>query len=126
MMSAPCADMRLSGWYRFGGDAGNQMADTCVNIGHCGTWYPGWISGGHPTMADGAVVRKTCFTTNHGCCSASIYISVRNCGGFHVYNLTSLTACNLRYCGNGLEPPTTVAPGRDTLFSFSCILYTTN
>ena len=51
-----CKDTtRLLGWYRFGGEAGTQMADTCVTMRHCGAWYPGWLSGGHPSVSDGAV-----------------------------------------------------------------------
>ncbi|XP_068708203.1 uncharacterized protein [Montipora foliosa] len=34
------------------------MADTCVEMYHCGAVYPGWLSGGHPSVKDGAVVRR--------------------------------------------------------------------
>ena len=94
------------------------MADTCVNIGHCGTGpgtgYPGWLSGGHPTVADGVAVGKTCFNTISGCFGASVFIRVRNCGKFYVYNLLPIDGlCYLRYCGNGFEQPTTTTPGKD-------------
>ena len=108
-----CADVLLSGWYRFGGEAGSQMANKCVQENHCGIRHPGWLSGGHPTMADGTVVRKVCFNYFRGCCQGSIYISVRNCGGFYVYNLKSLS-CYFRYCAsNGSEPTTAFTTGKN-------------
>ena len=109
-----CGDTTLSIWYRFGGDAGNKIADACVKMNHCGVMNPGWLNGGHPAVADGTVLRRVCFSTDQSCCQKSIYISVRNCGEFYVYNLTSLPTCNLRYCGEGIEPPTTLPPGRNT------------
>ena len=112
-----CSDTALSGWYRFSGEAGNQMADSCVSRSHCGAMLPGWLSGGHPKVEEGVVQRKVCFTAN-SCCHSSIYTSVRNCGLFYVYKLTPLPACNLRYCGSEVLPPTTISPGRITRFVF--------
>ena len=124
-----CGESKLLGWYRFGGDAGTQMADTCVMMRHCGARYPGWLSGGHPSVSDGAVLRKVCFTGSWGCCHYSAFISVRNCNGFYVYKLSTLThyyyyyyyyhsyyyQCNSRYCSsNGSERPTT--GGREICF----------
>ena len=107
----------LSGWYRFDREAGNQMADTCVERYHCGAYYPGWLSGGHPSVEDGAVVRRVCFNRYWGCCDYFVYISVRNCGGFYVYKLTSLPSyrCYYRYCaskGSELVLPTTLTTGK--------------
>ncbi|XP_068711530.1 uncharacterized protein [Montipora foliosa] len=105
-----CKDNFKPGWYRFGGEAGNQMADTCVKMCHCGAWYPGWLTGGHPSVEDGAAVRKVCFVRGLGCCEASEYISVRNCSGFYVYNLTSIpsSSCYYGYCAStGFKEPTT-------------------
>ncbi|XP_015768424.1 PREDICTED: uncharacterized protein LOC107347066 isoform X8 [Acropora digitifera] len=109
---ANCNDTtKLIGWYRFGGEAGTQMADTCVKMRHCGAWYPGWLSGGHPSLSDGAVLRKVCFTRYRGCCHYSTFISVRNCSGFYVYKLSPVypyNSCEFRYCStNGFELPTT-------------------
>jgi hypothetical protein len=34
----------VEGWYRFKGNAGTAMADTCVTkAGSCGTLLPGWL-----------------------------------------------------------------------------------
>ena len=87
------------------------MADTCVKMCHCAVWHPGWLTGGHPSVEDGTVVRKVCFAGSLGCCKASVYISVRNCSGFYVYNLTSMPSryyCDYGYCASsGFEEATT-------------------
>ncbi|KAL9973650.1 hypothetical protein ACROYT_G020131 [Oculina patagonica] len=95
-------DEELSGWYRFGGEAGNQMADSCVSRRHCGAGMPGWLDGSHPSMADGVVRRKVCFQWLNYCCQRITAINVRNCGRFYVYKLKKPPVCNARYCGNGL------------------------
>ena len=104
----------VSGWYRLGGKAGNQMAESCVNTGLCGADEPGWLSGAQPSVSDGVVQRKVCFHRPDNCCGWSMYIDVRNCTGFYVYKLKPPppSEYNLRYCGNGLPP----APGRNILF----------
>ncbi|CAB4036799.1 Hypothetical predicted protein, partial [Paramuricea clavata] len=61
-------DDGLSGWYRFGGGAGIKMASSCVPQRRCGTHAPGWMNGAHPTVADGKVTRKVCYTWINGCC----------------------------------------------------------
>ena len=111
-------DDSLSGWYRFGGGAGNQMPKSCVAMYHCGTAMPGWLNGSHPAVADGAVQRTVCFNAANNCCYHSTNITVRNCGGFYVYRLKQPPTCHLRYCGNGVTP---VTPGKGT-FSYNCIL----
>ncbi|XP_073250462.1 uncharacterized protein [Porites lutea] len=94
-------DANLNGWYRFNGEAGTQMADSCVNMYHCGTESPGWLNGTHPDLADGAVKRQVCFSSFDNCCHHSNEITVQHCGGFYVYKLEGQSHCNLRYCGNG-------------------------
>ena len=94
--------MLSTDWYRFSGAAGNQMVESCVDMYRCGTIYPGWLDGSHPTVNEGAVQRRVCFSYyvyGGDCCSLSTYIRVRNCGGFFVYQLKPLTVCNSRYCG---------------------------
>ena len=96
-------DANLNGWYRFNGEAGTQMADSCVNVYHCGTESPGWLNGTHPGLNDGAVRRQVCFSSFDNCCHHSNEITVQHCGGFYVYKLERQFQCNLRYCGNGLR-----------------------
>ena len=98
-------DDDLNGWYRFGGDAGKQMADSCVPEFRCGAELPGWLNGSHPEIAEGAVRRKVCFRYKNNCCEYSTSITVRNCGGFYVYHLGKPPICNFRYCGNGTHKP---------------------
>jgi len=98
-------DDLVPGWYRFQEDAGYQMADRCVPMNHCGTEQPGWLSGSHPTVAEGVVTRKVCyegriFDWYSSCCFYSNNIRVRNCGAFFVYELQKPPICSLRYCGN--------------------------
>ena len=78
------------------------MSEKCQSPGHCGTQYPGWIAAGrYPTVADGVVTRKVCFSRDtNDCCYWSEYIKVRNCGEFFVYQLKPAPRCPLRYCGN--------------------------
>ena len=88
------------GWYRFTGAAGDKMPTECVPVRRCGTHAPGWLSGAHPTLAEGAVARKVCYHWTGRCCQWSNNIKIRNCGGFFVYELQKTPVCSLRYCGN--------------------------
>ena len=100
-------DDLVPGWYRFQGAAGDQMADKCVPTNYCGTHWPGWLNGTHPTVAEGVVMRKVCYHYwyHYGyessyCCYWSNNIRVRNCGAFFVYELQKPPGCDFRYCGN--------------------------
>jgi len=92
----------VPGWYRFQGAAGDRMADKCVPIDHCGTIYPVWLSGAHPTVAEGVVIRRVCFSA-YQCCSWYQNIRVKNCGTYFVYALPRLYYSRSRYCGNGSD-----------------------
>ena len=77
------------------------MPTSCVPIFRCATNAAGWLTGGHPTVADGEVTRKVCFSYMQGCCEYSTDIKVRNCGGYYVYYFNSTQndiECNFRYC----------------------------
>ena len=89
------------GWYRFDGAAGTEMPTSCVGQFRCGTHAPGWLNGSHPRATNGIVTAKVCFHWVSDCCLWSANIRVRNCSGFYVYELVPLSACYLRYCGNG-------------------------
>ena len=116
-------DDDFNGWYRFGGDAGKQMADSCVPEFRCGAELPGWLNGSHPEIAEGAVRRKVCFRYKNNCCEYSTSITVRNCGGFYVYHLGKPPICNFRYCGNG-----THKPSENLIFPYNllCQLFSTS
>lgn len=97
-----CDNSLGPGWFRFEGAAGTRMPTSCVPTHRCDTNVPGWLTGGHPTVADGKVTRKVCFNWNSGCCHFSINIQVRNCGAYYVYYFNSTPnngQCDFRYCG---------------------------
>ena len=87
------------GWYRFTGAAGERMPTKCPAKNRCGTHAPGWLQGGHPTVAQGIVSRKVCYHWSSSCCNWSNDIKVKNCGAFYVYELKRTPVCSLRYCG---------------------------
>ncbi|XP_068706697.1 uromodulin-like [Montipora foliosa] len=86
-------------WFRFQGAAGTRMPTLCPPTHRCNTHAPGWLSGGHPSVADGQVNKTVCFHWTSDCCLWSTTIKVRNCGSFYVYYLNSTPTCQLRYCG---------------------------
>ena len=92
-------DSGLSGWYRFGDQAGIKMAASCLPKNRCGTQAAGWMNGVHPTVSDGNVTRKVCYSYSNNCCSWSNNIEVLNCGYFYIYKLIS-PGSQLRYCGS--------------------------
>lgn len=94
-----CDNDLSADWFRFKGDAGTKMPTKCVPYKKCGTDSTGWLDGYHPTVADGKVSRTVCFRGLTDCCKHPVYIKVRNCGSFYVYQLTPRTSCNQRYCG---------------------------
>ena len=94
-------DSRIGpGWFRFEGSAGTRMATSCPPYYRCGTQATGWMTSGHPTVADGQVSRRACFHWTSSCCQCPITITVRNCGSYYVYYLNHISCgCNIRFCG---------------------------
>ena len=83
-------------WYRFVGDAGTKMPTQCVPDLRCGANSSGWLKGGHPTLADGEVSSKVCFTRRGDCCKKSRDIKVKDCGSYFnefLRETGSLTNC---------------------------------
>ena len=94
-----CDNQLPGGWYRFVGDAGTKMPTTRVPLYRCGTRLPGWLDGAHPTVEDGKIKRRVCFSDrNHGC-KYHATISVKNCGSYFIYELFPSPRCSSRYCG---------------------------
>ena len=89
-----------SGWYRFTGEAGTQMAHTCMSTGltACSALGSGWLVDSYPTVDEGIVHRGVCFRTPGSCCAHAVTIRVRNCGPFMVYHLDKTKSCPYRYC----------------------------
>ena len=94
-----CDDKLIEGWHRFVGDAGTKMPTTSVLAYKCGTDRPGWLNGAHPTVEDGKVKRKVCFSDLSTDCKGEINIVVKNCGSFYIYYLHKTLNCSWRYCG---------------------------
>jgi hypothetical protein len=76
------------------------MPTTCVSKYRCGTSATGWMNGAHPTVANGKVTRKVCYSWAGNCCNWSNNVEVVNCGQYYVYKLSPSPDCNLRYCGS--------------------------
>lgn len=95
-----CDDGLRAGWYVFNNN--DEMPTSCVTQYHCGTHYPLWMQGTHPSLAEGIVQRKACSnihgSTSQTCCDFSLDIQVKNCGTFYVYNLQTVPACSMAYC----------------------------
>jgi len=76
------------GWFRFTGVGHNRITEVQQEYMSCGTQYPGWLNGEHPSAEEGVVRRIVSFTT-----AASTYTSttseifIKNCGDFVVYNM---------------------------------------
>ena len=87
----------VTGWYRFQGVAGDRMPDKFVRRYHCGTTYPGWLNGVHPTVAEGVVLRTVCYDGGGVCGLFSNIIKVKNCRSYYVYELSRIFGY---YCGN--------------------------
>lgn len=93
-------DNWANGWYRFREGAGTKMRTKCPPRNRCYTKNPAWLSGGHPTVANGIVTKKVCIHVSGGCCGKSVYIKVKNCGSYYIYKLTAPPFCDVRYCGD--------------------------
>jgi len=90
-------DNTLNGWYRFQGAAGTKMVTTCPPMDRCDANFPVWLSGGHPTVAEGKVTRNVCIN-KFACCKETFSIQLKNCGSYYIYKLSLLGSCNARYC----------------------------
>ena len=87
-------------WYRFSEGAGTSRATQCIpDAQRCGTDLTGRMDGAHPTVDEGVVSRKVCFSGFYSCCYRHIMINVRNCSSFFVYRLKPVQVCHSRYCG---------------------------
>lgn len=99
-------DDQVQGWYRFDTEMASyceenesQNVDITVHNKLCSATFRGWLMDRHPTVDEGRVQRKVCFSYGRKCqCEFFANVAVRNCGDYFVYRLNGAPLCKGRYC----------------------------
>ncbi|XP_070542860.1 von Willebrand factor D and EGF domain-containing protein-like [Ptychodera flava] len=105
-------------WYRFVSGAGGQMStrDDLPQYA-CGTRYPLYMVGDHPTEINETILTSACNSRFNDPCFDEYDIEVKKCDGYFVYRLESVN-CPSAYCAGtevrcpeGQNSPTGFTPG---------------
>ena len=88
-------DWKGAGWYRVGNN--RNITNQVVPYGHCNTVATGYLASHHSDEEGKTIPAKICF--NNGIsCKYEMQIQIKNCRGFHLYNLPEVPHCKLRIC----------------------------
>ena len=103
-------------WYRLAGSGGDALPLTSPGVNHCGTYYPGWLSGWagegappasysgagrYPAAAEGVAEMTACFeggSSSYGPCYRHAAVGVVRCDGFLLWRLADAPGCGDGYC----------------------------
>ena len=91
-----------AGWYRFTGGAGDMMADTPPWNVSCCSGVAGWMEGKLPSVMEGEVINRICFSYAGEHCWRENVATVVNCGEYFLYYLDDVPNCYYRYCGQDM------------------------